>query len=433
MGTVGTGAALILSRNADLIARRTGRRVRLCRALVRDLAKPRRIAFPDGVLTTEFSDIVDDSSIRVVVEVMGGVGPALDYVTRSIRAGKHVVTANKELMARHGAEIMSLATEHHVSIKFEGSVAGGIPIIGPLRYSLSANRIIELLGIVNGTTNYILTRMTNEKKRFEEVLEEAQRLGYAEPDPTNDVEGLDAAYKLAILASLAFGAYVAPGEVYTEGISRISPVDIDFARELGYVIKLLAIARSEGAQAGAASHNPGGAGGGLVQVRVHPAFVPASHPLASVNDVFNAIFVRGDASGDLMFYGRGAGDMPTGSSVVGDLMDVVRNLDRRSNHVGAPSGRARVMNIEDVVSRFYIHLRVLDRPGVMARIAGAFGDNQVSLASVIQKGRGTEVVSVVFITHEVQEKLVRRSLDTIRDMPVTDEIANVIRVAGEEA
>ena len=429
LGVVGQGVLKILRENQDVIEGRLGSRITVKRALVREIGKPRKVSTDDILLTTNVEDILDDAEIPIVVEVMGGVEPAKAYITAALERKKHVVTANKELISKHGLPLMKLAQSFGVTLRFEGSVAGGIPIIKPLQECLAANRIQALMGIINGTTNFILSKMSCEGREFSEVLREAQERGYAESDPSSDVDGHDAAYKLAILASLAFGTQITPDKIYTEGIRKVTPLDIEYARELGFAVKLLAIAKEVD---------------GKIEARVHPTFIPHSHPLASVNGVFNAIFVKGNAVGDLMFYGRGAGDLPTGSAVVADVIDIIR-----AAHItpgapipsGAPAsapagtipfaswnGEVSVADINSVETRYYIHMQVIDRPGVLASIAKAFGDSDVSLESVIQKGRGENPVGLVFVTHRVREENVRKALKLIEKLPVVEEISNVIRV-----
>ncbi|HEY8418012.1 MAG TPA: homoserine dehydrogenase [Limnochordales bacterium] len=413
-GTVGSGVVSILQANAELIAARAGAPLHVRRVAVRDPRKPRAVSLDPAIVTADPWAVVADPEVDIIVEVMGGVDPARELIAAALQRGKPVVTANKEVLAKHGPELLGLAAQHRVDLFFEGSVAGGIPIIKPLRESLAANRVQAIVGIINGTTNYMLTRMSGEGMPFDEVLREAQALGYAEADPASDVEGYDAAFKIAILASLAFETPVRVEDVYCEGITRITPEDIRYGRELGYEIKLLAIAREQD---------------GRLEVRVHPAFIPASHPLAAVNDVFNAIFVRGDAVGELMFYGRGAGSLPTGSAVVADLIDAVRRLRYGgSSRLRPPEARLPIKPIEQTVSRYYVSLRVVDRPGVLAKIAAAFGENDVSIDSVIQKGRLQDPVDLVFVTHEVQEANIRRALGEISRLPVVRQVSNVIRV-----
>lgn len=417
LGTVGAGVFKILQTNRDVIKGRAGTDFEVARILVQHPQKSRPVAVDPALLTTNASDILRDSEIDVVIELIGGIDPAYQYIEEALKAGKHVVTANKAVIARHGARLLRLAEEQGVDLYYEGAVGGGIPIIKPLRESLVGNRIEEIIGIVNGTTNYILTRMTQEGAAFADVLKEAQARGYAEADPAADIEGHDAAHKLVILASLAFQTPISFQQVYCEGISRISPEDIAFAGRLGYTVKLLAIAKRQ----------PDG-----IEVRVHPTFIPSTHPLSAVNDVFNAIFVRGDAVGELMFYGRGAGDLPTGSAVVGDIVDVLRNRRRNSHHrVETRWHPLPVKSIEDVSSRYYVRLQAVDKPGVLAQIAASFGAEGVSIESMIQQGRGEdEPVPLVFITHEVQERRMQASLARIRNLPVVKDVSNVIRVEG---
>lgn len=418
-GTVGAGVASILQANGGRIAGRAGGPVELRKVAVRDVNKPREAAIPPGLLTGDPWAVVEDPEVDVVVELIGGVEPARELISEALRRGKPVVTANKEVLARHGAELLALAARHGAHLMFEGSVAGGIPIIKPLQECLAANRVQSIMGIINGTTNYVLTGMSRRGVDFETALREAQALGYAEADPSSDVEGYDAAFKIAILASLAFETAVRVEDVYCEGISRITPADIEYGRELGYTVKLLAIAREEE---------------GRLDVRVHPTFIPDSHPLAAVSDVFNAIFVQGDAVGELMFYGRGAGGLPTGSAVVADIMEAARRLRRGGNGLApGPRRDLPVKPVEETVSRFYVSLRVVDRPGVLAAIAGAFGRHGVSINSVIQKGRFEDPIDLVFVTHEVQEAHLRRALAEIDQLDVVRNIGNVIRVEGADA
>ncbi len=416
-GTVGGGVLSILQANAERIAARAGVPLHVRRVAVRDPNKNRPVALDADVVTTDPWEVVNDPQVDIVVEVMGGVDPARDLIAAALERGKPVVTANKEVLAKHGTALWSLAARRGVDLFFEGSVAGGIPIIKPLRESLAANRVEAIVGIINGTTNYMLTRMSREGMAFADVLREAQALGYAEADPASDVEGYDAAFKIAILASLAFETPVRVEDVYCEGITRITPEDIRYGKELGYELKLLAIAREDN---------------GRLEVRVHPTFIPSGHPLAAVNDVFNAIFVRGDAVGELMFYGRGAGSLPTGSAVVADLIDAVRRLRHGGNgRLQPPEAGLPVKPIEETVSQFYVSLRVVDRPGVLASIAAAFGEHSVSIQSVIQKGRLEDPVDLVFVTHEVQEANIRRALEQISRLPVVRQVSNVIRVEAE--
>ncbi|NMB24133.1 MAG: homoserine dehydrogenase [Firmicutes bacterium] len=417
LGTVGTGVCKILQDNREVIFERAGTEFEIAKILVRDLTKPRAVEVEEGLLTTNPADILEDDGISVVVELMGGLEPAYQYIEAALSRGKHVVTANKAVIAAHGARLIKLARNQGVDLYYEGSVGGGIPIIKPLRESLVGNRIEEIMGIVNGTTNYILTRMTQEGAAFDEVLKEAQALGYAEAEPAADIEGQDAANKLVILASLAFQTPISLHQVYCEGISRITPDDIAFAEHFGYIIKLLAIAKRR-------------ANG--IEARVHPTFLPKEHPLASVNGVFNGIFVRGDAVGELMFYGRGAGDLPTGSAIIADIVDVLRNRRRDSHHrVETLWTHIPVKPMDDVGTRYYVRLHAQDKPGVLAQVAASFGAEGVSIESMIQQGRGQDQpVPIVFITHEVEERQMQASLKRIATLPSIKDIANVIRVEG---
>src|SRR5918997_2500658 len=370
LGVVGGGVARTLREKSDTIAQRVGRPVEVRGVLVRD---PARHADADGLaLTTDPAAILDYPAVQIVVEMMGGEEPAREYLMRAIENGKHVVTANKEVMAKHGAEIAAAAAARGVDVTYEASVGGGIPVIGPFKLDLLANDISRVTAIINGTTNYIITRMSAGGLDFATALAEAQQAGYAEPDPRNDIEGIDAAYKLAILATLAFHARVHPDQVYREGISGLEPSDFRYARELGYVIKLLAIGKRSDDE---------------LEVRVHPTFVPGGTMLASVDDVFNAVQVEGDLVGRILFYGRGAGAGPTSSAVVADVIDLAQRIE--SGHVrptiGTYASDLRVTPMADVVSRYHLRLVAADRPGVIARIAGILGAHDISLASVIQK------------------------------------------------
>lgn len=417
MGTVGSGVVKILAANGDSIARKTGVPIQIKTILVRNPEK-QRTAAPAAQLTTSIDDIVNDDAIDIVVEVMGGEEPAKEYMLRAMKAGKHVVTANKDVVAKHGKELYTAAAEHGVDFLFEASVGGGIPIIRPLKQCLAANEISEVMGIVNGTTNYMLTKMTNDGVDFATVLAEAQAKGYAEADPTADVGGLDAARKAAILASLAFGTRVSVDDVPAEGITEITPEDIAYAKELGYVIKLLAIAKET--EAG-------------VDVRVHPSFIPNNHPLASVNDVYNAIFVRGDAVGETMFYGRGAGEMPTASAVVADIIDAARDIQHHCSGriLCTCFNQKPFLPPAQAESPYYIRLLVEDKPGVLAAIAGAFGAQQVSLHSVIQKRKVDSCSEIVLITYKVSDASIRLALSTIAGMSVVSRVHGVIRVEGQ--
>ncbi|WP_333871228.1 homoserine dehydrogenase [Desulforamulus putei] len=419
LGTVGRGVYRILAENQENIRQRVGVKLEIKKIMVRSLDKDRGIPLPEGILTTNLGDITNDPEIKIVVEVLGGIHPALDYVLEALNHGKSVVTANKDMVAEHGQRLFKAAQSNKCDLFFEASVAGGIPIIRTLKQSLAGNRIEEVFGIINGTTNYMLTKMTQEGCDFDDVLREAQAKGYAESDPTADVGGFDAARKIAILASIAFNTRVPLHQVYTEGITKITAQDISYANELGYIIKLLGIAKDR----------PEG-----VEVRVHPTFIPKNHPLAAVGDVFNAVFVRGNAVGDTMFYGRGAGELPTASAVVADIMDAARDILRNvPGIIGCTCFKERpVLAIGETLSKYYIRLQVADKPGVLASIALVFGNKEVSIKSVIQKEATGKTAELVLVTHRVQEQNVQDALMDIKQLSSVIEVANVIRVEGEE-
>ena len=415
LGTVGQGIVNVLKENNHEISQKVGFPINIKTVLVRNIEKAK--AFDDNLnLTTDFSDIINDAEINIVVEVMGGENPARQYMLQALQAKKHVITANKDVVALHGREMFEAATAHKVDFMFEESVGGGIPIIRPLKQCLTANKITEVMGIVNGTTNYMLTKMSNEGMDYTQVLKEAQEKGYAESDPTADVGGLDAARKLAILSSIAFNTKVSLNDVYVEGITKITPDDIKYAKELGYVVKLLAIAKDNVDNG--------------IEVRVHPAFISNKHPLSSVNDVFNAIYINGNAVGEAMFYGRGAGSLPTASAVVADVIDVARNI------VHDMSGRIlctcfedkKIASIDESISSYYIRLLVKDEPGVLALIAGAFGDQKVSLGSVIQKQKLNNQAELVLLTGAISDVNIQKALTNIKSLNVVTEVYNVIRV-----
>ena len=418
-GTVGGGVVQIFQNNAAMMARKTGAELHIKKILVRDLKKPRAVHC-DAALTTDPADILNDPEIQIVVELLGGEEPAHSLMLAALQNGKHVVTANKDVIARHGRELFAAAEQQGVNLLFEASVGGGIPIIRPLKRCLAANRITEVMGIVNGTTNYMLDKMTTDGVDFATVLAEAQAKGYAEADPTADVGGWDAARKIAILASIAFGTRVSLEDVSVEGITRIEPEDIDYGRELDYVVKLLAIAQE----------NEKG-----VNARVHPAFIHKSHPLAAVRDVFNAIFVRGDAVGDTMFYGRGAGALPTASAVCADVMEAARDICfHSSSHILCTCyEEKRIFSIAETESPYYIRLLAEDRPGVRAAIAGAFGSQQVSLNSVIQKRRVGNRAEIVLITYKVNDADLQLAVQTLAGLSVVNKVSTVIRVVGDDA
>jgi homoserine dehydrogenase len=420
-GNVGAALVALIDQRGDEIARRTGVRLQVTRVAVRSLSRQRPIHLPDAVLTRDAAEVVADPEVDVVVEVIGGIEPARELILAALAAGKPVVTANKELLANHGAELFAAASAGGVDLLFEAAVAGGIPILRPLRESLVGEDVRRIMGIVNGTTNFILTRMSEEGTSYAAALAEAQELGYAERDPTADVEGYDAGAKAAILASIAFGAKVVAGDVYHEGISNITATDIAFAQRLGYVIKLLAVAELV----------PVADGPDEVAVRVHPAMVPLAHPLAGVRDSFNAVFVEGAAVGDLMFYGRGAGGAPTGSAVLGDLVDAAVNL-RKGTHADLLTLERRpIRPIDELNSSYYVNLDVLDRPGVLRAIAEVFERHSVSIRSLEQEGGGVDA-RLIFITHRAREADVQATLEDLRGLDVIHTITSVLRVVGAD-
>ena len=418
LGCSNVGAALVqlLTEQADDIAERTGVRLELVRVAVRDLTKERPIKVADGVLTDDTAGVIADADVDVVVEVMGGIEPARTFILDALSSGKPVVSANKELLANVGPELFEAAVANKVDLLFEASVGGGIPLLRALRESLAGDRVQRMMGIVNGTTNYILTRMSEAGATYGEALAEAQELGFAELDPTADVEGFDAAAKAAILATIGFGQRVVAADVHREGISGVTAADIAFAARMGYVVKLLAIAERVGDE---------------FAVRVHPTMVPTTHPLAAVRESFNAVFIEAEAVGDLMLYGRGAGGMPSASAVLGDLVDAAHNL-----RVGA-SGRTTIPEpavmhaMADTSSQFYLSIEVADRPGVLATVAGVFGDHGVSIRSMEQEGLGDEA-RLIFITHTALERAMQATLASLRELDAVDRVGTLLRVVGQE-
>lgn len=422
LGTVGTGTAKILLGNKKLIKERTGVVLNLKKIADLNISNDRGLNLPRDVLTKKADEVLNDPDIQIIVELIGGTKIAKEYILRAIKNGKHVVTANKALLANHGVELFRAAQKAQVEIGFEASVGGGIPIIKVIREGLVANRIKAVYGIINGTTNYILTRMTEEKAEFGSVLRDAQKLGYAEADPTFDIEGTDSAHKLSILASLSYGTQFSIKDVFTEGISWLSPMDIEFARELGYKIKLLAIAKETR---------------GRVELRVHPTMVPEEYLISKVDGVYNAIYVEGDAVGATLFYGRGAGDMPTGSAVVSDIVDIAKKL--RNNGAGkagiaeGPQKSKKLLNMDDVESMYYFRFSAIDKPGVLSKISGILGKYNISIASVIQKGRHAgKAVPLVILTHMAREKNVQRAVKEINGLSAVASKTVFIRVEGKE-
>ena len=412
-GNVGAAVVALVAENGDTIAARTGLRLEVTRVAVRDLGRT-RTGFDS--FTDEAAAVVVDPEVDLVVEVIGGLSPAKELVLAALKAGKPVVTANKELMAACGAELFDAAAKAGVDLLFEAAVAGAIPLIRPLRESLAGDRIIRVLGIVNGTTNFILTRMTESGQSFTDALAEAQTLGYAERDPTADVEGHDAAAKASIIASLAFGVRVVSGDVYREGITGVTADDIRMAGRLGYVVKLLAVIDAVG---------------GEVAVRVHPTMVPVSHPLAAVRESFNAVFVEGAAAGELMFYGRGAGGRPTASAALGDVIDAAANL-RQGTSAGVPGlATARIRPMDEVRSQYYLSLDVADLPGVLEQVAAAFARHLVSIVQVLQVGMGQEA-RLVLVTHTALERDMQATVAELRGLDAVDRVGTLLRVIGGE-
>ncbi len=417
LGTVGSGTYKIITGNKENITQKVGCQIEISRILVKNINKNRGLEINKGLLTDKPEEVIDNKEIDILVEVMGGIDLAKEYVLRGIKNGKSIVTANKDLMAVHGKELLEAAEANQVDLFFEASVGGGIPIIRPLKHCLAANRMKDVMGIINGTTNYMLTKMTNEGTDFQSVLKEAQEKGFAEADPSSDVEGYDAARKIAILASIAFNTRVTFDDVYVEGITGITKEDIAYAKDLNYLIKLLGIAKDT---------NEG------VEVRVHPCFVPVSHPLASVNDAFNAIFVRGDAVGDAMFYGQGAGELPTGSAVAADIIEAARNKLKNITGLHCTCYENKpIKPMGQVESKYYVRLKVQDRPGVLASIAHALGNNNVSLASVLQKHTDGHMAEIVLVTHLVKEQDIQDALNIVEKLDCVGEICNLIRVEGD--
>ena len=413
-GTVGSGVYKLAGMQEEDICLKTGAHLEIKKILVRNPGKVRE-GIPQELFTDSWQEILEDPEIQIVIEVMGGIEPARTYVEEAMKVGKQVVTANKDLLAEYGDPLFEVATENKCDLQFEAAVAGAIPIIRPLRQSLAGSQLTEIMGIVNGTTNYILTKMSEEGMGYQEALDMATRLGYAEADPTADVEGYDAGRKIAIMASIAFSSRVTFPQVYTEGITKITAEDIRYAKEFGYVIKLLGLARN----------TPEG-----IEVKVHPMLIDENHPLAGVKDAFNAVFVHADAMDDAMFMGRGAGQMPTASAVMGDVVDVMRNLVYNCcGRVGCSCYKQLpVKQIGETKSKFFLRIHAQDKPGVLANIASVLGNNGVSIAQVVQKSRKGGIAELVIITDEVQENNFNDAMTIFSGMSVVKEISGVIRV-----
>lgn len=413
LGTVGTGVYKLIQKNQDEMMQKIGAHMEIAKILVHNIEKKRE-GVDASLLTNRWEDILNDDEISIVIEVMGGMEPAKSMILEALKAGKNVVSANKDLIAEHGKELLDAAQENHVDFLFEAAVAGGIPIIRPLKQCLAGNEISEVIGIVNGTTNYILTKMFEDGMDFDEALAKATELGYAEADPTADVEGLDAGRKVAIMASIAFHSRVVFSDVFTEGITKITSKDIAYAKEFDSVIKLL----------GVAHNTPEG-----IEVAVHPMLLRKEHPLASVRDSFNAVFVHGDAVDDAMFYGRGAGELPTASAVMGDVIDVARDIEYDCNgRISCTCYRnTPIKSFADVKNKFFLRIQVKNEPGVLAKIANVFGDHKVSIARVVQKNAQESQAELVIVTEKVKEYHMQDSLCDLRKMDIVSEISSIIR------
>lgn len=417
LGVIGGGVAKVLLSKPDVLAREAGSQLVLRKVLEKDLNKHGSLGIERGIFTTQFEELVNHPEVDIVVELIGGEYPALQFIREALSRGKHVVTANKEVISKHWSELLTIAREHNVSLRFEASVGGGIPLIAPFQEDLVANEISAIYAIVNGTTNYILTQMAKERVDFSVALKKAQELGYAEADPSKDIEGVDAAYKLAILATIAFGTEIKPDSVYHEGISRLQARDFRYASELDYAIKLLAIAKRVG---------------NFVEARVHPVFIPEDSLLAKVDGVYNAIHVEGDLIGKVIFYGEGAGPRATSSAVVSDIVKIAQNINRGiTNPPRLPfDSGLNVKPMDDIETRYYIRMSVDDRAGVLAQISKILGDHAISISSVIQKETdlSAQTAEIVIMTHPAKEKAVQQALKETECLPVVKEISNFVRV-----
>jgi homoserine dehydrogenase len=412
LGTVGGGVLKALSEKDRVVAEAVG-----CPVVLRKILEQRPVAIEPRLLTKDVREILTDPEIDIVIEVLGGEHPAVDYIKEALLSRKHVVTANKEVIAKHGAELLAIAKDKGVALQFEASVGGGIPLLLPLQHGLLANEISTIYAIINGTTNYVLSKMSQERVGFDAALKKAQELGYAEADPSNDVEGRDAAYKLAILASVGFHTMVRPEQVYCEGISRLAEPDFRYAKELGYEIKLLAIAKQAG---------------GVVEARVHPVFIPEDFLLAKVSGVYNAIQVEGDLVGKLIFYGRGAGAQPTSSAIISDVIAVGQSIasGKKVPSVMRQAQPKPVRPVSELRTRYYLRMSIADQPGVLAQIAKILGDRSISIASVIQKeaDTATQTATIVIMTHPAREEFMQRALAEMKEVSAVAEIGNLIRV-----
>ena len=417
LGVIGNGVAKVLMEKPDVLAREAGGRLVLKKILEQDLTKHGSMGFGRDVFTTQSAELFNHPEVDIVVELIGGEHPALEYIREALTRGKHVVTANKEVMAKHWSDLLAVARKHQVALRYEASVGGGIPLIAPFQEDLAANDISAIYGILNGTTNYILTRMAKEGLDFSVALQQAQELGYAEADPANDIEGVDAAYKLAILATIAFGTEIGPENVYHEGISRLQARDFRYAGELGYAIKLLAIAKRAGSS---------------IEARVHPVFIPEESLLAKVDGVYNAIHVEGDLVGKVIFYGEGAGPSATSSAVVADIINIAQSINRQASIAPKSpfdSGRT-VKPMDEIQTRYYLRMSVTDQPGVLAQISKILGDHSISISSVIQKETdpSTNTAEIVIMTHPAKERAFQQALRETEHLSVVEDISNFVRV-----
>jgi homoserine dehydrogenase len=419
LGTIAGQVARVLQERSTALGEQTGVTpvLRKIKVLPVDMNKPQAQAMAPGLMTTDEAEFWNTPGLDIIIELIGGEHPALEYQEKALRMGKHVVTANKEVIAKHGVALMKLAAEGGLHLGYEAAVGGGIPLIAPFQRDLVANKINGIYAIINGTTNYILSRMAQENVDFTEALAQAQKLGYAEPNPRNDIEGIDAAYKLAILATLAFRSEVKPSQVFHEGISRLTARDFQYARELGYGIKLLAIAKQANSQ---------------IEARVHPVFLPCDSFLAKVNGVFNAVLVDGDLTGQVTFTGKGAGPLPTSSAIVADVIRIAKDI--AAGAAVPPAFEARnkrdVIAMEDIITRYYIRMSIADQPGVLAQIARTLGDHNISIASAIQKqaDASTFAAEIVIMTHPAREKEMQAAFSEFKTLPAVKEISNFVRV-----
>ena len=417
LGVIGSGVANILLNKVDTLTEKVGAPLVLKKILVHDITKKRQVVTDTSLLTTNVEDVIDNPEVDIVIELIGGERPALDYIKQALANGKHVVTANKEVIAKYGYDLLALANKHRTYLRYEASVGSGIPLISSLQHDLAANEISTIYGILNGTTNYVLTKMSQEGLSFSAALQQAQNLGYAEANPSNDIQGTDAAYKLAILSSLAFHTIIDPKDIYCQGISHLEAQDFRYAKEFGYTIKLLAIAKRHGDS---------------IEVRVHPSFIPQWSQLAKVDDVYNAVQIEGDLAGKLIFYGEGAGSLRASSAVIADVLAIAGNVRNMIGNVTEPqiNQNLDVQAISELHTRYYFRLKVADRPGVLAQISKALGDNDISISSVIQKESDltSQTAVLVIMTHRAQEKAVQKALADLHSLELVQEVSNFIRV-----